>query len=176
VTKTIKKIPLATRSCRSSPTAPHRYANTYIDTITLAINPLPFSDTDTDSEMAGKKCSNKGSPMSDDISDDDRRKGLRQGTLTKTKTSTLSLLVGAMPVPIGGTDAIKKPHWRRPPTSQLEMAPSPARCSKSYKMPDALLSNTTLKISDPTNGNGQRLKSKIGTYCSHKPFKPWQKF
>jgi uncharacterized coiled-coil protein SlyX len=108
VTKAIKKIPLATRSCRSSPTAPHRYANTYIDTITLAINPLPFSDTDTDSEMAGKKCSNKGSPMSDDRSDDDRRKGLRQGTLTKTKTSTLSLLVGAMPVPIGGTGAIKK--------------------------------------------------------------------
>ncbi len=30
VTKAIKKIPLATRSCRSSPTAPHRYANTYI--------------------------------------------------------------------------------------------------------------------------------------------------
>jgi hypothetical protein len=108
VTKAIKKIPLATRSCRSSPTAPHRYANTYIGTITLAINPLPFSDTDTDSEMAGKKCSNKGSPMSDNRSDDDRRKGLRQGTLTKTKTSTLSLLVGAMPVPIGATGAIKK--------------------------------------------------------------------
>jgi len=59
VTKAIKKIPLATRSCRSSPTAPHRYANTYIDTITLPINPPPFSDTDTNSEMAGKKCSNK---------------------------------------------------------------------------------------------------------------------
>jgi len=108
VTKSIKQIPLATRSCRSSPTAPHRYANTYIDTITLATNPLLLSDTDTDSEMAGKKSNNKGSPMSDNRSDDDRRKGLRQGTLTKTKTSTLSLLVGAMPVPIGGTGANKK--------------------------------------------------------------------
>jgi hypothetical protein len=49
--------------------------------------------------MVGKKGTNKGSPISDNRSDDDRRKGLRQGTLTKTKTSTLSLLVGAMPVP-----------------------------------------------------------------------------
>ena len=46
--------------------------------------------------------------MSDHRSDDDRRKGLRQGTQTKTKTSTLSILVGAMPVLTGGTDTIKK--------------------------------------------------------------------
>jgi hypothetical protein len=82
-----------------APISPHWYASTYIDTITLAISPLLLSDTDTDSEMVGKKGTNKGSPISDNRSDDDRRKGLRQGTLTKTKTSTLSLLVGAMPVP-----------------------------------------------------------------------------
>jgi hypothetical protein len=87
VAKAVKKIPLVNRSCRSSPTAPHRYANTYIETITLAISPPLSSDTDTDSEMVGKKGTNKGSPISDNRSDDDRRKGLRQGTLTKTKTS-----------------------------------------------------------------------------------------
>ncbi len=47
---------------------------------------------------------------------------------------------------------------------------------KSYKMLDASLSNTIWKTSDLTNGNGRRLKSKIGTYCSHKPSKLWQKF
>jgi len=145
VTKVTKKIPLVTRSCRSSPTAPHRYANTYIDTITLSINPLPFSDTDTDSEMTGKKGSNKGSPMTDNRSDDDRRKGLRQGTLTKTKTSTLSLLVGAMPVPIGGTGATKKaslekasnqPSGDGPPVPPL-LAGTPTNEEGSFPLPAA---------------------------------------
>ena len=146
VTKVNKKAPLATRSCRSSPTAPHRYANTYIDTITLTINPpLPFSDTDTDSEMTGKKGSNKGSPMSDNRSDDDRRKGLRQGTLTKSKTSTLSLLVGAMPVPIGGTGTIKKTTLEKVsnqpigdgPPAPLPLAGTPTNEEGSLSLPAA---------------------------------------
>ncbi len=127
VTKAVKKIPLATRSCRSSPTALHRYANTYIDKITLSISPFPLSDTDTDSEMVGKKGTNKGSPISDNRSDNDRRKGLRQGTLTKTKTSTLSLLVGAMPVPIGATGETKKTSLElasNQPTGDAPLAPS----------------------------------------------------
>jgi hypothetical protein len=78
--------------------------------------------------MVGKKGTNKGSPISDNRSDDDRRKGLRQGTLTKTKTSTLSLLLGAMPVPTGGTGTSKKTILEaasNQPTGDAPLAPPP---------------------------------------------------
>jgi uncharacterized coiled-coil protein SlyX len=103
-----------------------------IDKITLSISPLPLIDTDTDSEMVGKKGTSKGSPISDNRSDDDRRKGLRQGTLTKTKTSTLSLLVGAMPVPIGATGETKKTSSEsasNQPTGDAPLAPSSLACT-----------------------------------------------
>ena len=48
--------------------------------------------------MAGKKSSNKGSPKGDTRSEEDRKKGLRQGKLTVTKTSELSLITPAEPV------------------------------------------------------------------------------
>jgi hypothetical protein len=156
VTKAVKKIPLATRSCRSSPTAPLRYASTYIDTITLAISPLLLSDTNTDSEMVGKKGTNKGSPISDNRSDDDRRKGLRQGTLTKTKTSTLSLLFGAMPVPTGGTGTNKKTILEaasNKPTGDAPLAPprlagTPTNEEGSLTLPTAYNTPTGVGLQD----------------------------
>jgi hypothetical protein len=165
VTIRIKKSTFVSSSCRSSPTAIHRLGSTYINTHFSFIEEY---SSDSDEKMSGNT---KGAKKPVVVSDDDRKKGLRQSTMAKSKNNdALSLVLSAVPDLTGGkkdtpsklnTGAIPKgtqesilsapqtPKGSGLQDDSIDYANSPSQQKEHLLLQSQIVANTGEGINDP---------------------------